>query len=741
MRNWRAARVTRWYDTEVTSADSLTAILDGLNEAQRAAVTHGDGPQLILAGPGSGKTRVITHRVAYLVRERRVPPWRILAVTFTNKAAREMRERAERLLGEDAASVSLGTFHAMCARWLRIDGARVGVNPDFVIYDDADQVSVMKRVLEDLHLDSRRFGPRGVLSTISHAKSELVSQEEYRRRVRDYFEEVVARAWERYEAELHRASGLDFDDLLVQAVRLFSESEPTREKYAGRYLHVLVDEFQDTNVAQYVLARHLASVHGNICVVGDPDQSIYSWRSADIRNILNFERDFPSCTTYLLEQNYRSTQCILDAADAVIVRNPNRKPRRLRTDRGAGAGIHTYDAYSDEEEGEYVAREVARLHGAGREYGEMAVMYRTNAQSRALEEAFVRNRIPYRLVGGVRFYQRREIKDLIAYLRLLHNRADDASLLRIVNVPPRGIGDRTIDRVREIAASRGTSLWDACVAAVDGADPALGTRPAAALRAFVHAIETLRGKTRGPLPKLLDEVLLVTGYGAYLRTSEPEAEERLENVGQLRAVMSQYEEIAGGEERDLATFLHDVALVADVDELREGVQAVTLITLHAAKGLEFGVVFMVGMEEGVLPHIRSFDSPDQMEEERRLAYVGITRAKDLLYLTRAYRRYLMGGQSANPPSRFLKDIPPHLLQHPGGGAPRTYLEAASAPAEDERPKSEHAFRPADRVRHAKFGEGVVVSAQPQGADTEVIVAFEGVGVKRLLQSFANLQPA
>jgi DNA helicase II / ATP-dependent DNA helicase PcrA len=724
----------------VTAADAQASILDGLNEPQRAAVTHGDGPVLILAGPGSGKTRVITQRIAHLVRERRVAPWRILAVTFTNKAAREMRERSAVLLGEDASSLHMGTFHAMCARWLRIDGKAIGINPDFVIYDDADQVALMKRILDELSVDPRRFSPRAVLSAISSAKSEMIVPAEYARRVNDYFGEVVSRAYNRYQEALASADALDFDDLLIQAVRLFRDSKETLDKYSNRYLHVLVDEFQDTNPAQYALARQLASTHGNICVVGDPDQSIYSWRSADIRNILNFERDFPGCTTYLLEQNYRSTQPILDAADAVIEKNRDRKPRKLWTERSAGDPITLYDAYNDEEEGEYVAREIERLVSSGRRYADVAVMYRTNAQSRPIEEALVRRRIPYRLIGGVRFYQRREIKDLVAYLRLIQNRLDQASLLRVMNVPARGIGDRTVQRIGEFAAENGMAMWDVCEAVAQGMSVnGIAARSAGSVREFVTTMNALREIRSGSLPALLDAILVKTGYTAYLRDSVGESEERLENVLQLRSVMSQYEEV-GGEESDLATFLQDVALVSDVDELEGAIDAVTLITLHAAKGLEYPAVFIVGMEEGILPHIRSYEDPRQMEEERRLAYVGITRARDLLYLTRAYRRYLMGGQSTNPPSRFLADIPGHLIK--GTGAPgRSYVEAASAPPREEFRPAASVWKAGDRVAHPKFGAGMVVSTLPKGGDVEIVVAFEGAGVRRLLQSFAPLSPA
>ncbi len=720
---------------------SRAELLEGLNEPQRQAVTHGDGAVLILAGPGSGKTRVITHRIAHLVIEHRVPPWRILAVTFTNKAAREMRERSAKLLGEDAASLHMGTFHSMCARWLRMDGQAIGLSPNFVIYDDADQVALMKRVLEELHVDPRRFSPRAVLSAISNAKSEMLVPEQMLSTVRGYGDEVVARAYAAYERALTAASALDFDDLLLYALRLFEVPEML-QKYAGRYLHILVDEFQDTNPVQYELARKLASRYGNITVVGDPDQSIYSWRAADVRNVQNFERDFPGCTVYLLEQNYRSTPAILEAADAVIAKNPGRHPRTLWTDREGGDLITTYDAYSDEEEGEFVAKEAGRLAAEGRSYADMAVMYRTNAQSRAVEEALVRHRIPYRLIGGVRFYQRREIKDLIAYFRLAHNPRDEASLLRVINVPGRGIGDRTVERLEEFARENSVTLWDACegVAGGLGATGITG-RSAAAVAGFVHIVNRLQADAGRPLPELLDQVLTLTGYARYLQDSGEDAQDRIENVLELRSLVNEYVDI-GGEQGDLATFLQDVALIADVDELREGTPAVTLITLHAAKGLEFPVVFLIGLEEGVLPHIRSFDDPRQMEEERRLCYVGMTRAMDLLYLSRSYRRFSFGAQSANPPSRFLADVPAHT-KRPYGSTPRTYAEAAAAPPlfADIEPAEDSMWAAGDRVAHPKFGQGVIVSAQKNGGDIEYVVAFDTAGTRRLLQSYAKLVPA
>lgn len=711
-------------------------LLSGLNEAQRTAVTHGDGAVLILAGPGSGKTRVITHRIAFLTRERRIPPWNILAVTFTNKAAREMRQRAAALMGEDAAALHLGTFHAMCARWLRIDGESVGLPRDFSIYDDSDQLGVMKRVLEELRIDPRQVAPRSVLARISAAKAELQGPEDFRAHVRTYHDEVATRAYELYEAALRRAGAVDFDDLLLRAIDLFRLPE-LKEKWAGRYRHVLVDEFQDTNRAQYELARQLASVHRNITVVGDPDQSIYSWRSADIRNVEYFQRDFPGCAICLLEQNYRSTGPILAAADAVIARNPGRHPRKLWTERAGGAPVATYEAYNDEEEAEFVASEIGRQVRAGRAWADFAVLYRTNAQSRTFEEALVRHRIPYRLVGGVRFYERREIRDLLAYLRVIHNPADEASLLRIINVPGRGIGDRTLDRLRD-HASRVGSLWAACQAAAMGTIPEVAGRAAGALRQFVVMVDELRAHRAGRLTDLFDRLLDATGYVRHLQESD-DPEERLENVLQLQSLMAEYEETAG-EGNDLATFLQDVALVTDADTLEGGANAVTLITLHAAKGLEFPVVFLVGMEEGVLPHQRAFDDPLQLQEERRLCYVGMTRAMDQLVLTRAYRRMTWGSSTVNPPSRFLADIPPAVVA-PHGGRSRSYVETAEEPSPvDDRPlAADAAWPPGTRVRHPKFGEGRITDARVNGGDVEYVVEFDTAGTRRLLQSYARME--
>jgi DNA helicase-2/ATP-dependent DNA helicase PcrA len=739
-------------------------ILGPLNPAQREAVQAEGGPLLILAGPGSGKTRVIAHRIAYLVAERGVHPYRILAVTFTNKAAREMRDRVVGLLGDDALSVTMGTFHAVCARFLRIDGERIGIGRGFAIYDEGDQQALMRRAMTDLGLDQKRYQPRGILSVISRAKSELAGPAAYAQGVQSYFEEVVARAYERYQELLNECNALDFDDLLMRAVVLFRECEDVLKRYQERYLHVLIDEFQDTNVAQYVLARQLAGGHGNICVVGDPDQSIYSWRSADMRNILNFERDYPGARVVFLEQNYRSTQTILDSAHAVISLNPERKEKKLWTERGQGVPVASYEAYDEEEEAGLVALEVRSLLSDGRYHaGDIAVMYRTNAQSRPLEEAFVQSGIRYRLVGGTRFYERREIKDVLAYLRLAHNPFDSVSLGRVINVPPRAIGQKTVEELTRWSSALSVPPYAALqiVAdqerskkegqAIESEAHPFGPRATGALLSFVALLnELIEEAPRRTPSQLLALVLEKTGYRRYLVEDSEDGEERWENVQELMNVAAQYDDLEVGSA--LPAFLEDVALVADTDEYDEKVDAVTLITLHAAKGLEFPVVFIVGMEEGILPHKRSYDDPAQMEEERRLCYVGITRCKERLYLLRAFRRHYMGMSSHNPASRFLKDIPADLVvtlepartreegsgsREPGTRGRRRVLGAGSEPVV---PPSEAAFAAGDRVRHGKFGEGVVVSCDIKGSDQEVTVVFKGdAGIKKLLLSFANLE--
>ena len=653
--------------------------LDHLNPAQRQAVTSTRGPLLIVAGPGSGKTRVIVHRIAYLMDAEGVEPYNILAVTFTNKAAREMRERLEGLVGERRAGrLSVGTFHATCARWLRIDGDRVGVDRRFNILDDADQVNVMKGVLADLEVDEKRFSPRGVLSRISAAKSELISPERYAGRAdelwnaKDMLGSVVARAYPRYQERLGELRALDFDDLLGLTVELLRECPDVLEKYQDRYRYVMVDEFQDTNVAQYQLIRLLGMKHQNVCVVGDEDQSIYGWRKADVRNLVHFERDFPEVGIIMLEQNYRSTQTILDVASAIITPNLGRKPKRLWTDNPPGVQPVLHEAYDERDEALFVVRQVEALRRAGGAYRDVAVTYRTNAQSRVLEEVLVRYGVPYRIVGGTRFYERREIKDLIAYLRLIANPADNLSFQRIVNVPARGIGKSTVSDLTGVAARLASPMYEAARLAAEeeseiGPDGrlrpvvALATRPRKQLAEFVATIAEARRRREAEAPAaVLDFLLERIGYREHLRDGTEEGEERWQNVEALRTKLHDYDAMVPGEA--LEAFLEEAALVQDVDSLTSGeADAITLITLHAAKGLEFPYVFIVGLEEKLCPHVRSMESVEQLAEERRLLYVGITRAMRQLFLVHAFRRSLYGVDEPSEPSRFLADIPPEFL--------------------------------------------------------------------------------
>ena len=727
---------------------------DGLNEAQRRAVEAPGGPLMILAGPGSGKTRVITHRIAYLVERAGVPPWRILAVTFTNKAAREMRERVEVLLANRAAELTMGTFHAICARLLRREGAAIGLPRDFAIYDTDDQGSLIRSIESDLGIDQKRFTPRSVLSAISSAKNAQKTAATYGTGVDNYVEEIVARVFERYEAALRRNGAVDFDDLLGRTLELFETHPDVQHRIAERYLHTLVDEFQDTNLVQYKLARALASEHKNLTVVGDPDQSIYSWRAADIRNLMNFEQDFPGAMVVLLEQNYRSTGHILRVAHAVIERAEGRPAKNLWTSNPDGDPVVEYEATYGEEEALFVGSEAQRLlRSNGYTHADIAVMYRTNAQSRAIEEAFIAQGVRYRIVGGTRFYDRREVRDLLAYLRLIHNEYDTVAFERIVNIPTRGIGPKTAGDLVAASADLGLSVLAVAHRAVYGPAgegvPVLTTRTKEALDGFLQLIDRVAAQRDAlPVADLLNAVLSQIDYHAHLEKIDAEhADVRWENVQELRNVASQYEEAE--EDSSLAAFLEEVALVSDIDDPgADQPDAVTLITLHAAKGLEYPVVFMIGMEEGLLPNIRALDDPQQMEEERRLCYVGITRARERLYLTRARRRFMFGQQRGNPPSRFLRDIPDEDVTVPLGAAPRGSggpegrgLRAAAAARREEDQSGEPAFRPGERVRHNSFGEGVVVSCEVVPGDQQVTVAFPGQGVKRLLQSFARLEPA
>ena len=711
-------------------------ILASLNPSQREAVESNKGPLLILAGPGSGKTRVITHRVAYLVKVCGVNPHRIIAVTFTNKAAREMRDRLEQLLGQGFEALTLGTFHAICARILRREGEAMGLSPRFVIYDSEDQLNLIKQSLQELDLDSKRYSPRALQSAISGAKSRLLTPKDHNQQVHSYFEEIVQRVYERYQQLLTQSEGVDFDDLLMKAAQLFNNHPEILERYQSRYLHILVDEFQDTNLVQYVLIKQLAGKHRNICVVGDPDQSIYSWRSADLRNIMSFEKDYPDAKVVLLEQNYRSTKTILEVASDIISVNVQRKPKALWTDNELGAPVTVIENYTEEEEAQSVVKEIEELLGREQmSLKDCAVMYRVNAQSRALEETFIRYGLPYKLVGGTRFYQRQEIKDIIAYLRLIRNPHDNVSLKRVVNVPGRGIGARTISQLRVWAKDNNVSLYDASNEAAER--ETVSPRIARALAGFVALINELAKKSQELNPaQLLDGILELTRYKEYILGKES-AEERWENVMELRSVASEYNDLSP--EDALDAFLEKVSLVSDIDELDGKADAVTLTTLHQAKGLEFPVVFIVGMEEGVLPYRKAFDNPAEMEEECRLCYVGVTRAQRRLYLLRSHRRSLFGG-SANLPSRFLKDISPRLVTTKGiwGEESLSPLVGISSQPPLYSPDILN-LKEGDRVHHSKFGNGIVASCSPSRGDQEITVAFEGVGVKRLLLSLAKLE--
>ena len=723
-------------------------ILEGLNPAQREAVETIEGPLLIVAGPGSGKTRVITHRVAYLMRVCGISPHRVLAVTFTNKAAREMKHRLHRLVGTRADQLSMGTFHAFCAGLLRREGKHIGLDSSFTIYDDEDQMNLLKQAMEQAEIDPRQYAPRAIQGVISRAKCLLMDSDGLTRNHQSYFEEQAAKVYQRYEELLGRNNGVDFDDLLLKAVRLLRDRPEVQRNYQRRFIHILVDEFQDTNVAQYILAKILAEGYRNICVVGDADQSIYAWRHADIRNILSFQKDYPEARTVALEENYRSTGTILEAAKHLISANRMRLAKDLRTQKEKGHPIVVHEVYDGDEEAQFVLREVGRLTAEEVfKPGDCAVMYRVNAQSRALEEACLRYGMKYKLVGGVRFCQRREVKDVIAYLRLINNPSDEVSLMRVINVPPRGIGQRSLEELTRWARSQDMSLFSALESiAQDEAGGGVTTHPmssraARPMAAFLQLVKSLAEDSRRlNVVDLIDAVLERTGYRRHLLERGESLEERWDNVVEMRNTAREFTLIEPP--NGLTSLLERLALVADVDNYEESPDALTLITLHQAKGLEFPVVFMVGMEDGLLPHVRSLDSPEELEEERRLCYVGMTRSKERLYLLRAFRRGFTGGGGSSGPSRFLYEIPRHLTTSPekaatpAGSSWGTWEASVPASPEPALPS----LKTGDEVRHPSFGDGMVVSCVPSGHDFEVTVAFTGgAGVKRLLLSYAHLE--
>ena len=707
-------------------------LLDNLNPAQRKAVECKDGPVLVIAGPGSGKTRVLTSRVAYLLEVRQVFPYRIMAVTFTNKAAREMRERLNRTVGVDKTSdLMLGTFHSICARLLRREAPQIGVDHDFTIYDSDDQLTAVKAALSQLNLDEKKYKPGAIHHVISTAKNELITPDDFRPDT--YFNEVAKRVYEKYNAILRANNALDFDDLLMESVRLLNQNQPVRDRMQERYLHVLVDEFQDTNIAQYNLVNLLAGKHQNLFCVGDPDQSIYKWRGADYRNVLRLQQDYPALEIIALDQNYRSTQTILDSAMAVIKKNPNRKHIKLFTERGQGPKIVLRELFNAEEEAQYVVDTILELQKQdAAQPGEVAIMYRTNAQSRALEDAFVRAGIPYKLVGATRFYARKEIKDVLAYLRIVNNPADTISLQRVINVPPRGIGDKTFSLLDETARANQMTCFDVLT------QGKLSGRSAKALAEFaglwqkwIHLRDELN------VGQLLDQVLSSSGYRDFVKDGTEEGDDRWANVLELHSVA----EATG--DAPLSDFLNDVALVSESDNLEENANAPVLLTLHAAKGLEFRCVFIVGLEEGILPHSRSFEDPEEMEEERRLLYVGITRAKDRLYLLRAFRRGMWGQSDVAEPSRFLADLPAPLLDGKSKKNSQVQEEvvtwkSASSPGLSAYNKST-SFQAGDRVYHQKFGEGIVLRSVRQRDDEEVEVSFDDGKTKRLSATISGLK--
>jgi len=739
--------------------------LSGLNPQQQQAVTAPPGHILVLAGPGSGKTRVLTHRIAYLITQYHLPPSNILAVTFTNKAARVMESRLEDLLGEKPQGIWLGTFHAICARILRREAENLPFSSNFVIYDEDDQQSLVKTALRELNIDEKMFKPASIRSVISTAKNNMQTPDDLTSR--NYREEVNLRVYRRYQELLRVNNALDFDDLLNEVVNLLTQNQAVRDRYSRRFGEILVDEFQDTNTAQYQILRSLAVGNASMFVVGDEDQSIYRWRGADYRNVQSFERDFPDCQKILLEQNYRSTQTVLDAARAIIDHNINRTPKRLFSDNGKGEAITLFESADDKLEADYVADTIRQNLKAKKWKGsQVAVMYRTNAQSRLLEEAFLRANLPYRLVGAQRFYGRREVKDIIAYLRLIYNPSDEVSLTRVINVPPRGIGDKTVttlqQRAHEMNISAGEVLADLGKLGQQSAHFAsFSGRSALSLADFGSNLNTWReASSKGmPLTRLFFQILEDTAYQEYIDDTTEEGHQRWENVLELGKIAAEFED------RGLDEFLERLALVSDQDTLAEDVEAPTLLTLHAAKGLEFPIVFITGLDDGLLPHSRSLDDPEEMAEERRLLYVGITRAKDRVYLTRADRRSTYGGYDNSAPSRFLKDIPAKLLLQQGavsssrGGFSSSYSSPRERRTESyanwttpsptygsfkptprqAKPAVEQRFPANCRVKHEVWGEGLVVKSVLEDGDETVDVFFDTVGFKRLAASLAKLE--
>ncbi|MFZ7942632.1 MULTISPECIES: DNA helicase PcrA [Bacillaceae] len=747
-------------------------LLNGLNPEQQNAVKATDGPLLLMAGAGSGKTRVLTHRIAYLIVEKRVNPYNILAITFTNKAAREMKDRIGKMMGGAAEEIWISTFHSMCVRILRRDIDRMGFNRNFTILDTTDQQSVVKGILKDKNIDPKKFDPRAILGSISSAKNELITPEEYVKISGGYFEQTVSEVYTEYQRRLRKNQALDFDDLIMMTIQLFQRVPEVLEYYQRKFQYIHVDEYQDTNRAQYMLVKMLASRFRNLCVVGDSDQSIYRWRGADIANILSFEKDYPNATVILLEQNYRSTKRILLAANKVIENNLNRKAKNLWTENPEGNKLVYYRADSEQSEAQFVAGKIKELTRDGKKLSDIAILYRTNAQSRVMEEVLLKSNIGYAIVGGTKFYDRKEIKDMLAYLRLISNPDDDISLQRVINVPKRGIGSTSVDKISNFADMHDLSLYQALDSIeLIGLSPKI-TKAAREFRDLIRNYTNMQEFLS--VTELVEEVLEKSGYREMLKAEKSlEAQSRLENLEELLSVTKNFEET--NEDKSLIAFLTDLALVADIDSLDEDgekADSITLMTLHSAKGLEFPVVFLIGLEEGVFPHSRSLMEEAEMEEERRLAYVGITRAEQSLFITNAQMRTLFGRTNMNPASRFIAEIPEDLIEGVevekrmntpfGSGGGRAYGSTGTSfgssrssfgtPASPRKPVmrpvsaasggEDIGWKVGDKAEHGKWGIGTVVSVKGQGDGIELDIAFpKPVGIKRLLAKFAPIKKA
>lgn len=742
---------------------SKAELLNGMNPRQKEAVLHTDGPLLLMAGAGSGKTRVLTHRIAYLIEEKEVNPWNILAITFTNKAAKEMKERVNAILASGGEDVWVSTFHSMCVRILRRDVDFIGYNRNFTIIDSSEQLTLMKRILKELNIDPKKYDPRSILGTISQAKNSLQTPQDFAKMQGSYYEEIAAKCYAAYQKELQYNQCMDFDDLIMNTIRLFEEHPDSLTYYQNKFHYIHVDEYQDTNHAQYTLVNLLAGRFRNLCVVGDADQSIYGWRGADMQNILDFEKDYPDAAVILLEQNYRSTKNILSAANQVIENNSNRKPKNLWTENKEGNKITYYRADNERDETRFIVdRMQEEIRSNHRNYGDFAILYRTNAQSRVMEETLLKANIPYKMVGGHKFYDRKEIKDILAYLNVLVNPQDSFSFERIVNSPKRGIGPGSIEKLRSFASLHEWPLLEAAQN-VDLAN--IGGKAGQQLGAFGEMIQEVTQMIPYlTVTELTKEVLDRSGYLEDLKIQNTlEAQARIENLEEFLTVTQEFdkqfeqqnEEDADAPEEKLTVFLNDLALVSDIDNLEEDASQVTLMTLHAAKGLEFPVVFLIGLEEGVFPLSRALMEESELEEERRLAYVGITRAEEALYLTNAFSRTLYGRTQYNRPSRFVEEIDQELLEIEGMRptpkktpvfAKKTAYsykqpETAVVPSKSATGGENNSWKPGDKVKHKKWGLGTVVRVSGTSKDLELDVAFPSQGVKRLLAAFAPIEKA